>query len=218
MGIFLIFLALTVLEVSSLRVFTPPFTVNMAWDWLFQRDSERQEGLLNHWLPLARISPHLRKAVLAGEDQRFLDHHGFDFLEMDQAVRDLVLRKGVRGASTITMQTARTVFLWPSRSLLRKLAEAYYTLLMEIFWDKEMILEVYLNTVDWGKGIRGAEAASRSYFGVSAEALSPSQAAFLAAILPNPHDWSPTRPNAQVLQRQQRILRDMVKMPLVTSS
>ena len=217
-GIFFVFFALTVLEVSSLRVFTPPFTVNMAWDWLFQRDSEKQGGLLNYWLPLARISPHLRKAVLAGEDQRFLDHHGFDFLEMDQAVRDLVLRKGLRGASTITMQTARTVFLWPSRSLLRKLAEAYYTLLMEIFWDKERILEVYLNTVDWGKGIRGAEAASRRYFRVSAGRLSPSQAAFLAAILPNPHDWSPTRPNAQVLQRQQRILRDMAKMPLVTSS
>jgi monofunctional biosynthetic peptidoglycan transglycosylase len=165
---------------------------------------------------LEEISPHLRKAVLAGEDQRFLSHHGFDFTEMGEAFQDILSGGRTRGASTITMQTARTVFLWPERTWFRKLAEAYYTVWIETFWSKQRILEVYLNTVDWGRGIVGGEAASRAYFGVSADRLSRSQAALLVAILPNPHAWSPIRPNWIVLRRQARILKDMNKMPLVS--
>ncbi len=167
------------------------------------------------WRPLMEISPHLKQAVLAAEDQRFLDHWGFDFVELGKAIEDALHDKGVRGASTISMQAARTVFLWPDRTLVRKALEAYYTVLIELFWDKRRILEVYVNTVDWGPGIRGAEAACRSYFAVGCDAVSRSQAAALAAILPNPHRWSPVEPGRQVLRRKQRILRAMDMMPLL---
>jgi monofunctional biosynthetic peptidoglycan transglycosylase len=155
----------------------------------------------------------LSRAVLAAEDQRFLSHKGFDFIEIKEAARELFSGKGLRGASTITMQAARTVFLWPARTWGRKLAEAYYTVLIEIFWSKKRILEVYLNTVDWGRGVRGVGGASEQYFRISPDSLSRSQAALLAAILPNPHMWSPTEPDKQVLMRKERILRDMEKMP-----
>jgi len=167
------------------------------------------------WKTLNDISPHVRRAVLAAEDQRFLWHHGFDFVEMSHAMKDIFRRKRKRGASTITMQVARTVFLWPSRSWSRKMAEAYYTVLLETFLSKQRILELYLNMVDWGVGIRGVEAASQKYFHISSSRLSASQAALLAAVLPSPHRWSVKRPNSYVRLRQQRILRDMGKMPLV---
>jgi len=162
---------------------------------------------------LNEISPHLRKAVLAAEDQRFNFHNGFDFVEINQAIRDILEEGRVRGASTITMQVARTVFLWPERSWSRKLAEAYYTVLIELCWSKRRILEVYLNTVDWGIGIMGAEAASRKYFHTDAGSITALQAALLASILPSPHRWSPTKPTKQVWERQRRIMKDMGKMP-----
>jgi monofunctional biosynthetic peptidoglycan transglycosylase len=135
---------------------------------------------------------------------------------MGEAFRDILSGGRTRGASTITMQVARTVYLWPERTWFRKLAEAYYTVWIEIFWSKPRILEMYLNTVDWGRDIAGGEAASRAYFHVSAQSLSPYQASLLAAILPNPHGWSASRPNRIVLGRQARILKDMEKMPLVS--
>ena len=207
---------LTLVQVFLLRFINPPFTAVMVWAWVQDRDSISNFRLRNSWRSLKEISPHMRKAVLAGEDQRFLSHHGFDFIEMNEAIKDMALRKGFRGASTITMQVARTVFLWPERSWLRKGAEAYYTLAIEIFWTKERILEIYLNTVDWGPGLMGIEAASRKYFHTSSWRISLSQAAALAAILPSPHRWSPTKPNARVLLRKKRILKDMKKMPLVS--
>ena len=201
---------------SLLRFINPPFTATMAWDWIENRRASRLIVLQKSWKPLRDISPHIRKAVLASEDQRFLSHHGFDFSEMNQAIKDIVLKKGYRGASTITMQAARTVFLWPERSWLRKAAEAYYTVLIEIFWSKERILEIYLNTVDWGPSLLGVEAASRRYFHVSCCCISRSQAASLAAILPSPHKWSPINPGADALRRRNRILKDMEKMPLLS--
>ena len=161
---------------------------------------------------MEQMSPYVKKAVLAAEDQRFLTHNGFDLIELNEAIKDMAMGKGYRGASTITMQMARTVFLWPARTWMRKGLEAYYTALLEIFLSKERILEVYLNTVDWGEGIRGIEAAARAYFHVSPTHVSRAQAALLAAILPSPHRWSPTKPNARVLGRQRRILNDMNKM------
>ncbi|MFH1488737.1 MAG: biosynthetic peptidoglycan transglycosylase, partial [Pseudomonadota bacterium] len=119
----------------------------------------------------------------------------------------------LRGASTISMQAARTVFLWRERSWSRKLSEAYYTLLIEIMWSKRRIMEVYLNTVDWGSGIIGVEAASRKYFRRSSDEITPGQSALLAAILPSPHRWSPDNPSRYVRERQKRILQDMKKMP-----
>ena len=186
-----------------------------AWNWIRHNETKRHYQPKTHWRPLKKISPHLRKAVLAGEDQRFLSHSGFDFTELNQAIKEMALSKGTRGASTLTMQVARTVFLWPKRSWLRKAAEAYYTVLIEIFWSKERILEVYLNSVDWGTGVWGAESASRAYFKVSCSGLSRSSAALLAAILPNPHKWSPINPSYWVLTRKWRIMEDMDKMPLV---
>lgn len=159
------------------------------------------------------MSVYLKKAVLAAEDQRFLNHKGFDFTEMGIAFRDLLSNRKVRGASTITMQTARTVFLWPDRTVARKFAEAYYTVLMEFLLPKERILELYLNTVDWGSGVMGAEAAARKYFHTAADRLTKDQAVRLASILPNPHRWSPTQPSAHLKQRQRRIRRDMRAMP-----
>jgi monofunctional biosynthetic peptidoglycan transglycosylase len=114
------------------------------------------------------------------------------------------------------MQTARTVFLWPDRSWGRKVAEAYYTVLIEIFWSKERILEIYLNTVDWGSDLMGAESACKTYFHRSCTHISRPQAALLAAILPNPDKWSPTNPSAYVSMRQKTILKDMKKMPLLS--
>jgi len=217
MGVSLVVLVvLSVLQVAVLSYVNPPFTVMTALDWI--RSGGVVEPTIPHhgWRQLREISPHIRKAVLAGEDQRFLSHNGFDFEEINEAVKDIVLQKGYRGASTVTMQAARTVFLWPDRSLVRKILEAYYTVLVEIFWDKRRILEIYLNTVDWGEGAMGVEAASRRYFHVSSQLVTQSQAALLAAILPSPHRWSPTHPNEQVLRRQRRILKDMEKMPLVS--
>jgi monofunctional biosynthetic peptidoglycan transglycosylase len=186
----------------------------MAWKRIEGTFSSGAYAPVRHeWRDLARISSHIQKAVLAGEDQRFLQHHGFDFVELEYALRDAVKDRRVRGASTITMQTARTVFLWPDRTIFRKAFEAYYTVLLEILWDKERILEVYLNTVDWGVGIMGAEAACRKYFNIGADQATPSQAALLAAILPSPHRWSPVTPGEYVSRRQKRILKDMDKMP-----
>ena len=214
--LFFVLLALSMLQVLILRFVNPPFTAMIAWNWVQEKDTHRLDALRNLWRPLKDISPYLRKAVLASEDQRFLVHHGFDFTEINEAIKDIVLRKGYRGASTITMQVARSVFLWPERSWLRKAVESYYTVIIELFWSKERVLEIYLNTVDWGAGIIGSEAASRKYFHISCSRISRSQASLLAAILPSPHRWSPTNPNEQVLARQKRILKDMGKMPLVS--
>jgi len=203
-------------QVLLLRFFNPPFTVKTAWTWFGNKLSvSREKGPLYRWRPLKEISPHLRRAVLAGEDQRFLSHRGFDFIEMNKAVSDILMEKGTRGASTITMQVARTVFLWSGRSWLRKSLEAYYTLLIEMFWSKERILEMYLNTVDWGTDIMGAETASRRYFNTPSSHVTVSQAALLAAILPNPHEWSPVNPSPYVEERKYKIMHDMPKMPLL---
>ena len=205
----------TLCQVFLLRFANPPFTATTLWRWIRSGNFVKDHRLYNSWKTLDEISPHLRKAVLAGEDQRFLSHHGFDFTEMNMAIRDILFKKQIRGASTITMQTARTVFLWPHRDLFRKTAEAYYTVLIELFWNKERILEIYINTVDWGNNLMGAERASKKYFHTSASGLSRYQAALLVAILPNPHEWTPVRPGRQVLTRQKKILKDMKKMPLI---
>jgi len=207
---------LTLLQVLLLRFLDPPVTVRMAWSFLQHKfAAKHHEKPLYHWRELEEISPYLKKAVLAAEDQRFLSHHGFDFTELNQAVRDLLTDERTRGASTISMQVARTVFLWPGRSWFRKIAEAYYTVLIELIWSKQRVLEMYLNTVHWGKGIFGAEAASRTYFHTSAANITASQAALLAAILPNPTKWTPVNPSKYIRERQKEIIRQMVGMPLL---
>lgn len=211
-----LFMAVSVLEVAALRFVNPPFTGAAVSNWIADKMAGREAQWPEpEWRPLRRISPHLRRSVLAGEDQRFTSHKGFDFVEMNQAFQDALAGGRLRGASTITMQAARTVFLWPGRSPARKALEAYYTVLIEVFWSKNRILEIYLNTVDWGENTVGAEMASKRYFQSSASALTTEQAALLAAILPSPHHWSPERPTEYVKERQRRILEDMKKMPLL---
>jgi len=211
-----LFVAVSVLQVAVLRFVNPPFTGIMISNWIADKVAGREAHWHDsEWRPLRKISSHLRRSVLAGEDQRFTAHSGFDLVEMNQAVQDALAGGRLRGASTITMQVARTVFLWPGRSFARKSLEAYYTVLIEVFWSKKRILEVYLNTVDWGKDVVGAEMASRKYFQTNASYLTAEQAALLAAVLPSPHQWSPEHPTEYVRERQRRILGDMRKMPLL---
>ena len=205
---------ISILQVLFLRYLNPPSFLITPLKSMIEGFHIRSTGPSLHWLSSEQISSSVKKAVLAAEDQRFLTHNGFDLIELNEAIKDLAMGKGFRGASTLTMQVARTVFLWPSRTWIRKGIEAYYTILLEIFLSKKRILEIYLNTVDWGKGIRGIEAAASAYFHVSASRVSRTQAALLAAILPSPHRWSPTNPNVRVLKRQKRILNDMNKMAL----
>ncbi|HIE07609.1 MAG TPA: monofunctional biosynthetic peptidoglycan transglycosylase [Desulfarculaceae bacterium] len=211
----LLIVLLTGLQVFVFGYVKPPLTISRAHSWInhtFMRGSRPRAG---QWVPLAGFSPDLRRAVIASEDQRFLSHHGFDFIELGQALRSLREGGYLRGASTITMQTARTMFLCPARNWGRKLAEAYYTLLLEIIWSKEKILEFYLNSVDWGPGLIGAEAASIRYFHCRALELNREQAAHLAAVLPGPHLWRPDRPSAAVKRRVERILKEIPKVALV---
>lgn len=208
--------AVTAVQVWTLKYINPPVTVNMVYEWILG-------NYFNHpyvrpvyaWKDLEQISPHLRRAVLASEDQRFLTHHGFDLHEMQNVVEGMLDGQGFRGASTITMQASRSLFLPASRSILRKLAEAWYTIWMELLWDKARILEIYLNTVDWGTGLVGAQAAARHNFNTHAGRLTPSQAALLAAVLPSPHKWSAKTPSDYIKTRQKWIMSQMPAMPAI---
>jgi monofunctional biosynthetic peptidoglycan transglycosylase len=164
------------------------------------------------WRSLSEISPFLQRAVIAAEDQRFLSHHGVDWKEIEHALDEYQHEGRLRGASTITMQVARNVFLWQGYSWVRKGLEVYYTALIELVWPKWRIMEVYLNVVELGPGIFGAEAAARRYFGHSSASLTKPQAALLAAVLPNPHRWSPQHPTRYISERQATILREMKKV------
>jgi monofunctional biosynthetic peptidoglycan transglycosylase len=157
------------------------------------------------WVPLAEISPHLAVAVVAAEDQKFPVHRGFDFDAISRAAQER--RERPRGASTISQQLAKNLYLWPGRSLARKGLEAWLTLLLEAAWPKRRILEVYLNVAEFGPGIFGAEAASRRYFGKPARQLSPYESALLAAVLPSPKRMSAARPSEYVRGRASDIER-----------
>lgn len=162
-------------------------------------------GLDHRWTSLDDISPNLVRSVVAAEDARFCGHHGFDFEAMEKAFRANQRGGKIRGGSTISQQTAKNVFLWDGRSYLRKGLEAYFTVLIEAGWGKHRIMEVYLNSIEWGPGIYGAEAASQRIFHERARALSPAQAARLAAILPSPLKWQAARPGPYVARRSARI-------------
>jgi monofunctional glycosyltransferase len=161
------------------------------------------------WVSLEEISPHLRKAVIASEDPKFLSHSGFDFEAIAKAIEANKRRKIKMGASTISQQTAKNVFLYPSRTFIRKGLEAYFTVLIENIWDKRRILEVYLNVIELGPGIYGAEAAAQHYFQKSARNLAQGEAQLFAAILPNPRKWNPKRPTNFVLRRRNFIKRNL---------
>lgn len=159
------------------------------------------EGIKKDWTPIRRISPSLVRAVLALEDTKFCEHDGVDWGEAFEALSDHFKGKRLRGASTISMQTTKNLLLWPGRDYVRKAFEVPLTFWMELVWDKQRIIEVYLNVVEWGPGIYGAETAARTYFGKSADRLTRWEAALMAAVLPNPRRWSPRRPTAYIRGR-----------------
>ena len=167
------------------------------------------------WVPIHQISPNMVQAVVASEDNLFLEHSGFSFEDIRKAWEDNQKGKRKRGGSTISQQTAKNVFLWNKRSYLRKGFEAYFTVLIELFWSKERIMEVYLNIIETGDGIYGVEAASQEYFGKNASKLTRSQAALIAVCLPNPRRFSPARPSPYIQRRKNQILSLMDKIPAV---
>ncbi len=172
-------------------------------------DSEKEVRLSKDWVSISEISKNAPQAVIAAEDQKFLDHKGVDYEAMEKAWENNKKGKRIKGASTITQQTVKNVFLWPSRSYLRKGLEAYFTVLVELIWSKERIIEVYLNVIEMGDGIYGIEAASQAYYKKPASKLNRSQAAMIAAVLPNPRRWTPTKPTGYIQGRQAWILRQM---------
>ena len=205
------FFASTILSVAVLRYVPVWFTPLM----FIRLGQQAKEGapltLHHHWVPLEDISPSLPTAVMASEDARFLQHHGFDYKAIEQAAMRNIKHpeKNKLGASTISQQTAKNVFLWPGRSWVRKGFEFYFTNLIELMWSKERIMEVYLNSIEMGDGIYGADAVAEHHFGTTADKLTREQCALIAVSLPNPRRYNSARPGAYMLKRQRRILREM---------
>jgi monofunctional biosynthetic peptidoglycan transglycosylase len=206
----LVLLLGTVLPILLLRWLPPPMTsfmVNRRFEAWHDRDRHYRQRY--RWVDLKQISPNLRLAVVASEDQKFPEHFGFDLESISDAWKEHEHGHRLRGASTISQQVAKNLFLWPGRSYLRKGLEAYFTVLIEVLWPKRRILEVYLNVVEFGKGIFGAAEASRAFFGRSPGQLSREQAARLAAVLPNPLRLHAEYPSWYVEERTRWILEQM---------
>jgi monofunctional biosynthetic peptidoglycan transglycosylase len=195
---------LSVAAVGWLRVF-PPLTTAFAVQWRMSHGAPAQR----RWASWDEISPHLAVAVIAAEDQRFPVHRGFDLQAIEDALEERRTRGRVRGASTISQQVAKNLFLWPGRSWVRKGLEAWLTAWIELLWPKRRILEMYLNVAQLGRGVFGAEAAARAFFGKPARALTREEAALLAAVLPDPVRLAAERPSPYVLERRAWILRQM---------
>ena len=205
------FLGSTILAVVALR-FIPVFFTPLMFIRCGQQLGEGKELRLDHhWVPLSEISPAMPVAVMASEDANFLKHHGFDYKAIVSAAERNRKHPEKRklGASTISQQTAKNVFLWPGRSWIRKGFEAYFTVLIELLWSKERIMEVYLNSIEMGDGIYGVDAIAEAHFHSDAKSLSRAQCALIAATLPNPRKFSSKNPSAYMLKRQSRILREM---------
>jgi monofunctional biosynthetic peptidoglycan transglycosylase len=209
--VFLWFIGLSVITTLIYRFVPPPVTPLMLIRLVDQMVSGDELRLKKDWESLDNISPKLSQAVIAAEDQKFAEHHGFDFEAIEKAMKnnERKRKKVIKGGSTISQQTAKNVFLWPGRSWVRKGFEAYFTVLIELLWSKERIMEMYLNEIEMGNGIYGAEAASQFYFKKPASKLSASQAALIAACLPNPRRWTPVKPNGYIQRKQGWILRNM---------
>jgi monofunctional biosynthetic peptidoglycan transglycosylase len=183
-----------------------PYTPLMVIRYFENKSAGKNIETKHHWVPLENISKNLQKAVIASEDGRFFEHYGLDFSAMQKAAVGNFKGKKLKGGSTITQQTAKNVFLWQGRSYFRKALEAYYTVLIELVWGKERILEVYLNSIEMGDGIYGAEAATQHWYKKECKSLTRMQAAGIAAILPNPRRFSPNG-SAYISRKQSRIAR-----------
>ncbi len=202
------FVTLTVLPVACVRFVDPPMSAFML--------EHRLEGKVAHqtWVPLQRVSPAMQRALIAGEDQKFFSHFGFDLDAIDDAIEDRLEGKSRRGASTLTQQVAKNLFLWPGRNFIRKGLEAWFTLLLEVLLPKERILELHLNLAEYGDGVYGVEYAARANFGCSAAALTPEQAALLVVVLPSPKTRKVTAPSANARERADWILDQMKHVKL----
>lgn len=197
----------SVVAVALLRVVDPPVTPLMLLRLAEGALAGRWVGIDRTWVDLDEVSPALLRSVVAAEDARFFTHHGVDFTELERAraYNERQRGKRLRGASTITMQCARSTFLWTGRTWARKGLEVYFTALLELLWSKRRILEVYVNVVEWGDGVYGVEAAAQRAFGVPASRLTAHQAALLAAVLPGPQRWSAAAPTTYLRGRAARI-------------
>ena len=204
------FFGSTILAVVAFR-FLPVWFTPLMFIRLGEQIAEGKEiKLRHHWVPLREMTPYMPLAVIASEDQRFLSHHGFDFEAIEKAAkRNRQDNKRKLGASTISQQTAKNVFLWPGRTWVRKGLEAYFTTLIELMWSKERIMEVYLNSIEMGDGIYGAEAVAQWHFSLPGSQLAKGQCALIAATLPNPRKYSSAAPSPYMVKRKNKILREM---------
>ncbi len=210
--LFILFFGITLLWVLLYRFVNPPVT------WLmitrgFERKADGKDWKIDkRWVDFDSIADPMKRAAVAAEDQKFLDHFGFDFKAMERAIDKNSHSHKLIGGSTISQQTAKNVFLWPGRSYVRKAFEAYFTLLIETFWSKKRIMAVYLNEIEMGDGIYGVEAASEAYYHIHASQLNKYQASAIASIFPDPLKWSPTSPSDYVRHRQYLIRKNMRRL------
>jgi monofunctional biosynthetic peptidoglycan transglycosylase len=200
---------LAVVLFSFINPLVTPLMINRAF---IKKSDGKRLGIHKDWVSYRKISPHMIQAVVASEDNRFLDHWGIDVNAVQKAVDYNKRHRRKRGASTISQQVAKNVFLWPARTYIRKGFEVYFTLMIEVVWSKKRIMVVYLNVMETGNGLYGVEAAAQKYFHKSAKKLTRGEAALIAATLPNPRGRNPAKPSAYLLRRQARILNLMYKI------
>lgn len=198
-----------VLLYKFVPVYYTPLMLTRSIEQLMEK---KKIHIAHQWVPLSKISDYLPQAVVASEDNLFLIHSGFDFDQIELAQQEAAKGRRLRGASTISQQTAKNVFLFPARSWIRKGLEAYFTVLIELVWGKERIMEVYLNSIEMGDGIFGAQAVAKEHFNKTADKLTVSEAALIAASLPNPRMFNSARPSAYLLRRQAKIMSLMPKI------
>ncbi|MFN5846900.1 MAG: monofunctional biosynthetic peptidoglycan transglycosylase [Chitinophagales bacterium] len=209
------FFIISIVSVILFRFIPIPITPTMLYLLGEQAfDSERKVVLKKDWESLSNISPNMKLAVIAAEDQLFYEHFGFDFAAIRKAIRNNEKGRRLKGGSTISQQTAKNAFLLPHRSYMRKGLEAYFTILIELLWSKDRIVEVYLNVIEFGNGIYGVEAAAQHFFKKPASKLTKDEAALLAAVLPNPIRFKVDNPSSYVLRRKNWIKRQIGRMGL----
>lgn len=206
------FFLFTIFQVLLFKFVPVYYTPLMVWNNAAQLFSGDKIEFQHKWVPLDQISPKLPLAVVASEDNLFIDHSGFDFNQIEVAMKEAEKGKRQRGASTISQQTSKNVFLWQGKSYVRKGLEVYYTTLIELIWGKERIMEVYLNSIEMGQNIYGAEAVAQSHFSKSAKKLTAAECALIAASLPNPKKFNSGKPSSYLLKRQANILDLMNKV------
>lgn len=212
-NLILFFFISSILAVVLYRFVPVYLTPLMVIRLVEQAKAGKKLKLEHEWVPIEKIAQTLPQAVVASEDNLFMEHPGFDFKQIQKAREEAEQGKRVRGASTISQQTAKNVFLWPQSSWVRKGLEVYFTFLIELFWSKERIMEVYLNSIEMGNGIYGAQATAKNKFGTTADKLTRGQCALIAATLPNPIRFNSAKPSSYILKRQSQILRLMNLVP-----